>query len=129
MPVAQHAHDAGFSLVELLVVVLVLAVLAGIGIPVFLDARARSADRTAEANVNAVQLAAARLAGILAAKRTGELIPMCHPLLISGVTVDLAPSEAGDGIEIEATVRVTMAVPAGGEGRNATVEFVDGRGL
>ncbi len=52
-------------------------------------------------------LATARIAGIMAAKRTHELIPMCHPLLISGVTVDLAPSEAGDAVEIEATVRVT----------------------
>lgn len=52
-------------------------------------------------------LATARIAGIMAAKRTHELIPMCHPLPVSGVTVDLAPSEAGDGIEIEATVRVT----------------------
>ncbi len=52
-------------------------------------------------------LATARIAGIMAAKRTHELIPMCHPLPISGVTVDLAPSEAGDAIEVEATVRVT----------------------
>ncbi len=51
--------------------------------------------------------ATARLAGIMAAKRTHDLIPLCHPLPISGVTVDLAPSAGGDGVEIEATVRVT----------------------
>lgn len=51
--------------------------------------------------------ATARVAGIMAAKRTHELIPLCHPLPISGVTVDLVPSAAGDGVEIEATVRVS----------------------
>jgi cyclic pyranopterin phosphate synthase len=51
--------------------------------------------------------ATARVAGIMAAKRTHELIPLCHPLPISGVTVDLAPSAAGDAVEIEATVRVS----------------------
>jgi cyclic pyranopterin monophosphate synthase len=51
--------------------------------------------------------ATARIAGIMAAKRTHELIPLCHPLPVSGVTVELAPSEAGDAVEIEATVRVT----------------------
>ncbi len=52
-------------------------------------------------------LATARIAGIMAAKRTHELIPLCHPLAISGITVDLAPSEDGASIEVEATVRVT----------------------
>lgn len=51
--------------------------------------------------------ATARIAGIMAAKRTHDLIPLCHPLPISGVTVDLAPSAGGDAVEIEATVRVT----------------------
>jgi len=50
-------------------------------------------------------LAAARLAGIMAAKRTSELIPLCHPLAISSVTVALEPVE--DAVEISATVRVT----------------------
>ena len=50
-------------------------------------------------------LAVARLAGIMAAKRTPDLIPLCHPLALSKVSVDLEP---GDGcIEIEATVKVT----------------------
>jgi len=50
-------------------------------------------------------LAAARLAGIFAAKRTSDLIPLCHPLAISSVTVDL--ELAADAVEIAATVRVT----------------------
>ena len=51
--------------------------------------------------------ATARIAGIMAAKRTHELIPLCHPLPISGVELRLEPSTAGDAVEIEATVRVT----------------------
>jgi cyclic pyranopterin monophosphate synthase len=45
----------------------------------------------------------ARIAGIMAAKRTADLIPLCHPIGIGGVTVELAP--VAGGIEIEATVR------------------------
>ena len=55
-------------------------------------------------------LGIARVAGIMAAKRTHELIPLCHPLPISGVEVHLRPVEMGyarAAIEIEATVRVT----------------------
>lgn len=51
-------------------------------------------------------LAAARIAGIMAAKRTHELIPLCHPLAISAVTVEFTPNEANSQIEIQATVRV-----------------------
>ena len=50
-------------------------------------------------------LGVARLAGIMAAKRTADLIPLCHPLPISSVKVDL--SVVGDAVEIEATVRTT----------------------
>jgi cyclic pyranopterin phosphate synthase len=50
-------------------------------------------------------LAVARLAGIMAAKQTPSLIPLCHPLALSGVTVDL---EVGDAsVDITATVRTT----------------------
>ena len=50
-------------------------------------------------------LGTARLAGIMAAKRTADLIPLCHPLPITAVTLDLTP---GDGaIEITATIRTT----------------------
>ena len=51
-------------------------------------------------------LAVARLAGIMAAKRTPELIPLCHPLLLTKVTVDLTPAPP-DRVEIEATVKLT----------------------
>ena len=50
-------------------------------------------------------LGTARLAGIMAAKRTADLIPLCHPLPISAVTVDLEPGP--DVVEITATVRTT----------------------
>ena len=49
----------------------------------------------------------ARLAGIMAAKRTSDLIPLCHPLPISSVTVDLAPDSASSSVEITANVRTT----------------------
>ena len=51
-------------------------------------------------------LGTARLAGIMAAKRTADLIPLCHPLPITAVTVDLAP-EGEDSVAITATVRTT----------------------
>ncbi|WP_372499489.1 cyclic pyranopterin monophosphate synthase MoaC [Streptomyces lichenis] len=50
-------------------------------------------------------LATARIAGIMGAKRTPELIPLCHPLALSGVTLDL--SVADDAVEIAATVKTT----------------------
>ena len=49
-------------------------------------------------------LAVARLAGIMAAKRTADLIPLCHPLPITRVAVDLIPDPALPGIAVEATV-------------------------
>jgi cyclic pyranopterin phosphate synthase len=52
-------------------------------------------------------LAVAQLAGIIAAKRTPDLIPMCHPLLLTGIDVTLAPDEQASCVEIEATVRTT----------------------
>ena len=50
-------------------------------------------------------LAVARVAGIMAAKRTPDLVPLCHPLAISGVTLDLEVGD--DAVEITATVRTT----------------------
>jgi cyclic pyranopterin phosphate synthase len=50
-------------------------------------------------------LGTARIAGIMGAKRTADLVPLCHPLPISGVTVDL--TVADDAVEIVATVRTT----------------------
>lgn len=52
-------------------------------------------------------LAVAQVAGILAAKRTHALIPMCHPLLLTHVAVEFAPHEAESLIEITATVETT----------------------
>jgi cyclic pyranopterin phosphate synthase len=60
-----------------------------------------STNRIAKGNV----LNTARLAGIQAAKRTSELIPLCHPLALTHVDVDLRP--ARDSIEITATAKIT----------------------
>ena len=66
-------------------------------------------------------LGAARLAGIMAAKRTHELIPLCHPLALSKVEVDIAPQRGGlkvraavkvkgpTGVEMEALTAVSVA--------------------
>ncbi|MFI1948843.1 cyclic pyranopterin monophosphate synthase MoaC [Streptomyces virginiae] len=50
-------------------------------------------------------LATARIAGIMGAKKTPDLIPLCHPLAVSGVTVDLRVAD--DAVEILATVKTT----------------------
>jgi cyclic pyranopterin monophosphate synthase len=52
-------------------------------------------------------LATARIAGIMAAKKTHELIPLCHPLAISGVTVDFTPDAATGALTILAEVKVS----------------------
>lgn len=52
-------------------------------------------------------LGVARLAGIMAAKRTADLIPLCHPLPITKVSVDLEPDASLPGIRITATVKTT----------------------
>jgi cyclic pyranopterin phosphate synthase len=52
-------------------------------------------------------LGVARIAGIMAAKRTAELIPLCHPLPISAVNIELSADEATSAVEIAATVRTT----------------------
>ncbi|PWE28430.1 cyclic pyranopterin monophosphate synthase MoaC [Pararhodobacter marinus] len=52
-------------------------------------------------------LGVARLAGIMAAKKTSELIPLCHPLPITKVTVDLTPDEVLPGVRILAEVKTT----------------------
>jgi cyclic pyranopterin phosphate synthase len=50
-------------------------------------------------------LGVARLAGIMAAKRTSDLIPLCHPLPLTKVTLDLVPDPELPGVRIEATVK------------------------
>ncbi len=52
-------------------------------------------------------LGTARIAGIMAAKRTHELIPLCHPLALSNVTIDLEADPQGPAIKVTATVKVT----------------------
>ena len=67
-------------------------------------------------------LAAARIAGIMAAKKTGELIPLCHPLALDAVTIDFALTDQGvsvtasasltgrTGVEMEALTAVSVAL-------------------
>jgi cyclic pyranopterin phosphate synthase len=67
-------------------------------------------------------LAVARVAGIMAAKRTGDLIPLCHPLPITSVSIDLTPDDTGvtatatvtttgkTGVEMEAMTAVSVAL-------------------
>ena len=52
-------------------------------------------------------LGAARIAGIMAAKRTHELIPLCHPLPVSKVEIDIAADEKLPGLVVRATVKVS----------------------
>jgi len=52
-------------------------------------------------------LGTARIAGIMAAKKTSDLIPLCHPLALSKVTVEITPDAALPGCLVRATVKVT----------------------
>jgi cyclic pyranopterin phosphate synthase len=52
-------------------------------------------------------LGVARLAGIMAAKKTSDLIPLCHPLPITKVAVDLTPDESLPGVRVTATVKTS----------------------
>jgi len=52
-------------------------------------------------------LSVAQLAGIMAAKRTPDLIPLCHPLMLTSVTVDLTCDPARNAVDIQATCRLT----------------------
>ena len=72
----------------------------------------RMAGATLDAIVNAQVkkgdvLGTARIAGIMAAKKTAELIPLCHPLALTDVQVDLVPDTALPGIRAAASVRTT----------------------
>ena len=60
-------------------------------------------DRAAKGDV----LGVARLAGIMAAKKTADLIPLCHPLPITKVALDLTPDPGLPGIRVSATVKTT----------------------
>lgn len=52
-------------------------------------------------------LGVAQVAGIMGAKNTWQLIPMCHPLLLTGVNIEFALDEVGSGVDIIATVKTT----------------------
>ena len=52
-------------------------------------------------------LGAARIAGIMAGKKTSELIPLCHPLALSKIEVDIEPDQALPGLIVRATAKVT----------------------
>jgi cyclic pyranopterin phosphate synthase len=78
------------------------------------EARARGAVRMSAEALEAIMLgnlpkgevvATARIAGIQAAKRTSELIPMCHPLLLTLIDVECVPDRRLPGMRIEALVR------------------------
>jgi cyclic pyranopterin monophosphate synthase len=51
--------------------------------------------------------AVAEIAGVMAAKRTSDLIPLCHPLALSSVKVEVAPAAEGSGLEVTARVKTT----------------------
>jgi len=69
-----------------------------------MSAEAAAAIRDGSAKKGDV-LAVARVSGIMAAKRTSDLIPLCHPLPISSVSIDLTPDASG--VNATATVRTT----------------------
>ena len=51
-------------------------------------------------------IATARIAGIMAAKRTSDIIPLCHPLMIAKVTLEIEPDDTLPGLRVAATVKV-----------------------
>lgn len=77
-------------------------------------ARARGSIRMERATLDAILantiakgdvMSVARIAGIMAAKRTADLIPLCHPISLTDVQVTLLPDESLPGIQVEATAR------------------------
>jgi cyclic pyranopterin phosphate synthase len=71
-----------------------------------MEAATLSAIRNAEVKKGDV-LGTARIAGIMAAKKTADLIPLCHPLALTDVQVTLTPDDALPGLRCEASVRTT----------------------
>ena len=79
-------------------------------------ARATGAIRMQRETLDAIQantiakgdvLGVARLAGIMAAKRTSELVPLCHPIPLSDIRIDITLDEALPGLRVEATAKTT----------------------
>lgn len=72
-------------------------------------------------------LATARIAGIMAAKRTSELIPLCHPLALTKVTIDITPDRKLPGCIVRASVKVTGPTGVEMEALTAvSVAWIDG---
>ena len=77
-------------------------------------ARARGSIRMAATTLEAIRanslkkgdvIGVARVAGVMAAKRTADLIPLCHPLALTDVQIDITPNDGLPGLIVEATVR------------------------
>jgi cyclic pyranopterin phosphate synthase len=101
------------------------------------EARARGRVNMAPATLALIQqggvakgdvIAVARLAGIMAAKRTGELIPLCHPLPITSVEIAIEPAADRPALEIEATARVVGKTGVEMPGGIGNLRHVQGRG-
>ncbi len=84
--------------------------------PTVRTARAAGAIRMAPETLKAIQdnalqkgdvLGVARIAGVMAAKRTAELVPLCHPLPLDDVQITLTPDPALPGVRVEATAKTT----------------------
>ncbi|MBB2970689.1 cyclic pyranopterin monophosphate synthase MoaC [Mesorhizobium sp. RMAD-H1] len=74
----------------------------------FVTMRAETLERILEGNAaKGDVIGAARIAGIMAAKRTAELIPLCHPLMLTKVAVEIEADEALPGLRVQATAKLT----------------------
>ena len=94
---AQMVDVSGKAVTDRVAVAEAFVMMAPATLALVIEGRAKKGD----------VLGVARLAGIMAAKKTADLIPLCHPLPISKVTIDLKPDPALPGVRIEATVKTT----------------------
>ena len=105
-PTLSHIDDAGRArMVDVTAKDETVRVAVAAGKVAMLPATLRLLQRGEIAKGNV--LTTAQIAGVMAAKMTPDLIPMCHPLLLTGIDVELTPDEAASTIEITATVRLT----------------------
>ncbi len=94
---AQMVDVSGKAVTDRLAVAEVRVIMRAETLALVVEGRAKKGD----------VLGVARLAGIMAAKRTADLIPLCHPLPITKVTLDLKADPDLPGVRIEATVKTT----------------------
>jgi len=74
----------------------------------FVTMRPETLERILEGNAaKGDVIGAARIAGIMAAKKTAELIPLCHPLMLTNVAVEIEADEALPGLRVQATAKLT----------------------